>query len=512
MAPTRLRRRMSRLTPEHAEVGREGVGGRRVVGLDVDGAHAEVAHPAGQASAAHDGHGPSFVQADAPAEEEGRRIPGWEHARRRVEDCPRGPAEAAEAGHPPEVEDALALEEELALLREEQAEPRQVDLLLVDLHLREVGVVGEVRRQVLGQAVLHVDAAVSVAVVRDRGRDGPVGVERADRVGLDLERAAVRRHLQAHQGAGDRQAELSRSGRDRHRRQVRLLEVRPDVPAQLDAPYLVRSGPETERLERNLHFDGPAAVEAARAHVPDGIPVGIRVAFVGDLLILEAPDGVDPEGEAVAAVVEGVEDDDVAVVVDDPERVALHLVGDPLRFGDRLVDAGPHVDRLVVEEDPVVGSLRGRGPLVGGLLDEPPERLDAGVDRLVEHAVEPQGFIEPDGADRRPAAGVPIDGGRRDRRRRTIDKRACGLKSRRRGRGLAWWLRSGQGLRAGRNRGTLRAGVLLRGGGHRCRWSPAGKIAAPRARRRALRCSPGVEPPFGRDDAWGNMQWSLLAR
>ena len=48
-----------------------------------------------------------------------------------------------------ERERALVLEEELALLRKEQAEAREVDLLLVGFDLREVGVVGEVGRQVL---------------------------------------------------------------------------------------------------------------------------------------------------------------------------------------------------------------------------------------------------------------------------------------------------------------------------------------------------------------------------
>ncbi len=47
-----------------------------------------------------------------------------------------------------EVEDAAPLEEEVALLGEEQAEAREVHLLLVDLHLREVGVDGEVGGQV----------------------------------------------------------------------------------------------------------------------------------------------------------------------------------------------------------------------------------------------------------------------------------------------------------------------------------------------------------------------------
>ena len=40
-----------------------------------------------------------------------------------------------------EIEDAAPLEKEIALFREEQIEPRQVHLLLVDLDLREVGVV-----------------------------------------------------------------------------------------------------------------------------------------------------------------------------------------------------------------------------------------------------------------------------------------------------------------------------------------------------------------------------------
>ena len=57
-----------------------------------------------------------------------------------------------------------------------------------------------------------------------------------------------------------------------------------------------------------------------------------------------------------------------------------------------------------------VGS-EGRSPLVGGLLDEVAERLHAVVDRLVEHAVETPGALEADGADRRPAVGVAVDGG-----------------------------------------------------------------------------------------------------
>ena len=66
------------------------------------------------------------VEADAAAEEQIRRVAGSR--------CQAG------AGAPGEGEHAEILEEEIALLGKEQVEPRQVDLLLVDFHLREVGV------------------------------------------------------------------------------------------------------------------------------------------------------------------------------------------------------------------------------------------------------------------------------------------------------------------------------------------------------------------------------------
>ncbi len=55
------------------------------------------------------------------------------------------PPLAAAAGLPlPNAKMPCAFEEELALFRKRQAEPRQVDLRLVGLDLREIGVVGEV--------------------------------------------------------------------------------------------------------------------------------------------------------------------------------------------------------------------------------------------------------------------------------------------------------------------------------------------------------------------------------
>ena len=93
----------------------------------------------------------SAAQADPPAVEDLRREAGTKLA-----------ATAAA-----ELKEALPFKEELALLRKRQAEPRQVDLRLVGLDLREIGVVREISRQARCQAVLHVEAPVGIDIAFD---------------------------------------------------------------------------------------------------------------------------------------------------------------------------------------------------------------------------------------------------------------------------------------------------------------------------------------------------------
>ena len=96
--------------------------------------------PAGQPRAREDRNRVAGVrQADAPAEEQ-------PHVLRRVlpPAAAAASATAAATAAAAELEDAGVLEEEVALLGKEQAEARQVDLLLVGFDLREVGVDGEV--------------------------------------------------------------------------------------------------------------------------------------------------------------------------------------------------------------------------------------------------------------------------------------------------------------------------------------------------------------------------------
>src|SRR3989304_1129838 len=75
---------------------------------------------------------------------------------------PRGPA--------PESEPPCVLDEEVTPFREEQREAGEIDLLLVHLHLRELGPIREVQREPGAQAPLEVAARVECDV--PAGRQG----------------------------------------------------------------------------------------------------------------------------------------------------------------------------------------------------------------------------------------------------------------------------------------------------------------------------------------------------
>ena len=178
-----------------------------------------------------------------------------------------------------------------------------------------------------------------------------------------------------------------------------------------------------EGLEGYLHLDRPAPGEAAGAHVPHRVPVTVGIALVRELLVGAGPEGIRVEVEAVAAVVEGVEEGGERVVLAELAGVAAHLVGDPLTLGGRVPDPGGDVDVDLVEEDPRLGPLGGGGADVGHLLDEPGDRGDGLVDPLVEHPVEADALGQPD----RPDRGAPFLVARhhlgRDRGRRSVDER-----------------------------------------------------------------------------------------
>ena len=372
--------------PQHSEIG-----GLHET-LDASGLNVQSANPERAGTA---GHPPSHLNGVHAA----RREPdaaAEEHDRRQVPDRPtRTKAEVRSALHASKGEDTRPFEKELSFLREEQAETGQVDLLLILLDLREVGVVGEVGNETPGQPVLDIESGVRVPVVRHDGLRVIVGYGRRDAVGLELQIPRRCWSLQPDQRRGFRHpVDPPWAVRPRNEGQVRVLVLPLDRAANIDAPDLIPPSLVPERLERNGYLHNPALLERRSLHVPDRVPVPIdRLALVTELLVSERPERIRLEHEAIPAVVERVEHHRDALVLVDAEIVPPHFVDDhPLRVA--VPAAHADVDVPVVEKNPGLGFLRSGLALVGHLLDEVADRSYPGIDGVVQLAIEDEGLAE----------------------------------------------------------------------------------------------------------------------
>ncbi len=286
------------------------------------------------------------------------------------------------AGDVAEVERAGVLQEELALLGEEQAELGQVDLLLVGLGLREVGIDGDVEGQGRAQPGLHVEAGAAIErhVGLTSGAHGP-----AEHVGLHPDVAALRQVGQAGERAG-RRGPHDRE-RARHRRPVGDLVLPPDPPGEVDAPVVPAARLEAQRLERNAELGRPAFGPDPAGHPPDGVPVRVHVAaFVGDLRIGSGPLGVGAEDEAVAPIGEGVEQHLEGVLLGAGEVLADLVDDDAGRIGIAAQRADVEIVGVVGHAH--FGGLAGRLALDRIGLHEAGGRHRGAPDGLVEHAVD----------------------------------------------------------------------------------------------------------------------------
>ena len=381
-------------------------------GLDVQRPDVEGADLAGQPSTRPNRHHPRALQPDLAAEEQGGQ--------------PAAEVPAALG----EVEVAPTLQEELALLREEQAEPRQVDLLLVHLDLGEVGVEGEVCRQVARHAVLDVEPGLAVRGVAHRRRGREVRGDAADGVRLDLEVHTLGRRLEPHERTGLRHAPeprddaVSARRRDRQRRQIRGLGAAPDDAAELQSPDL--DGPRTiaQRLEGDADLDRPAAVEPSGPRVPDRVPVAVDAAsLVRHLEVGETANRVDQECDAVAPVVEGVQQHRERIVLPQLNHVAAHLVRHPFIRRRGVVAACRDIDVLVVEQHPGFRPLAARLTFIRQLLDEVGDEPDVLEHRLVKLPVKADRLVHAGGPHRRAAVRVARHHRRGDRLRRPLQHR-----------------------------------------------------------------------------------------
>ena len=353
----------------------------------------------------------------------------------------------------PHREQARVLQKERPLLREEQVEPVEVDLLVVHLDLREVGVVRQIEGETRSHAVLQVRPHVS----ERRGAGVRVAPQRLpEHVGIQLE-VPRRRDLQPAQLARQRQpvqVELARQ-----RRPVRLLVPVPDVALEVDAPRQRGARRVAQRAERDGELGGPADVGDRGGHLPDAVPVQVEPAaraalllaprphhqpaadaaaalpFVGELSVVFAPRRVGPEHESVLQVPVGIEHDLEAVGLDQ-RRVAPRVRDDDRR---RVGDEADHaeVDRIVGVDDPYLGALRRRLTLVRGVLVESGLRACGHPGRFAQHvAVNLRGLVDPLGVrDRQPGhrlhRGRHLPDWRLPRRLRRL--RSCGGGQPRRG-------------------------------------------------------------------------------
>jgi hypothetical protein len=375
--------------PQHREIGANGAGLQIVVALDVQ--EADLVRPgASRQTASHlDGHRLVALQANAPAVEQDRRTSA---------------CLLATQGYAPEPEHPLVLEEELTFLREEQAEPCQVHLLLVGLHLREVGVVGEVGAQVLGHGVLRVEARVPapVGTPTDFIAGAPPGGSTGGCERLQVEQGTTTgRRLQPHDRRSQRR--LLHSGLAagwRHARQRGDLVGGPPDAHGVEAPHLIAPWPVSQRFERQHGLHGPAALEAPGLHPPYRVPVAEILPFVDHLPVHASTQRVDDEDDRVAAVVEGVEDERHDVIARPLHgAVAAHLGGHQA-VHVVVVALERHVDVVVVEGQPGLGA--GPGRLAGSRLHlcvaAHPGHVP--IQRLGQVAVGEKRLVHTDGADR----------------------------------------------------------------------------------------------------------------
>ncbi len=216
-----------------------------------------------------------------------------------------------------------------------------------------------------------------------------------------------------------------------HGGQVRPLVLAADRAPQLNAPFLVLARVVADRLERDRQFRGPPALEAAGSHLPDGIPVDVRVAFVGDRLIGEAAERIGVEVVAVAPIVERIEQHAERVVLPQLIGVAPDLVRRPLVRRRRVVALPGHVDEVLVEHDPRFGPFGRRLAFSGKRLNEAGQRLGRLIDRLVEFAVDAERLGQSNRADDDAAVLAARNHFRRDRRRRVLIGDHCRRAARR---------------------------------------------------------------------------------
>jgi hypothetical protein len=280
-----------------------------------------------------------------------------------------------------EVEEGRAVEEEIAFLRIEQREARQVHLALVDLRLREVGIDRQVRAERRRRVVEEVNTCLagSRRSFVARGRI----LRAAEDVRLDVEPVSL----------GDVGEAGHASGVGHPVEALVTRPARPDAvfvsarerARDVDAPR-VAVRVEVERAERDLNLEAPRVFAAMHAEVPDAVPLAI-LAVDAEQRVGQRAGGICFEEISGASIEERI-DRPLHLVVLLQRLVASLLVARQARGGLGVVADDAEIDRLRVERDAHFRLLGGGRAVVGIDLDEVGRHLRTLPDRFVEVAVE----------------------------------------------------------------------------------------------------------------------------
>ena len=291
---------------------------------------------------------------------------------------PAAATAAASAADAAELEDVGVLQEEVALLGEEQPEPGEVDLPVVDLGRGEVGVD---RKRCIEQRR---------DLVEDIERGLPIEPRSAPSIEVvvfddaqrrhDIQPAALLQAFETRDRARDARVELAVA-----RDPAQGLVIALNRALEVHSPGVV-GGIERQRLEGNRHFRGPAAVVARRCALPDPFPVRLDI---GCVLIERIPAhavGVDLEAITAAPVEIRVEYDREPVLVPEPLALAQDLRRDPFRVA--VIEPCGNVQGVVVVGEAYLRRLGRFGVFDGIELMQVFDQCRPRPDLVVEHAVD----------------------------------------------------------------------------------------------------------------------------
>ena len=223
-----------------------------------------------------------------------------------------------------EVEDARALLKEHSLLGKEQRESREVDLLVVCLHLGEICVQGEIEREVARWSVLDIEASFEGRPVLARiGRFGLV-----EREGALAPAQQVRRDVEGFLALQSFENDFPRNRRLHRTKESPLgldgrecveFKVTGDDPHQYETHLRPPGfGLKPETRQRNAHFCEPSVCVPFRRDIPEGVPAHVggkdSLSVVENGQVGSQSGGRGEERERILVVVERVEDHSEPVV------------------------------------------------------------------------------------------------------------------------------------------------------------------------------------------------------